>query len=66
MPLDLEKIRARREKLGMSQQEAATKAGIGSRQRWNDIEAGRRINITLEILERIASALGCKAKDLLK
>ena len=64
--LDTAKIRALREKLGYTHQQAAEKAGIVGRQAWNDIENGRRQNITLQSLERIAAALGVKAKDLLK
>ena len=36
-----------------------------SRQRWNDIESGRKTNIELETLAAIAGALGVPAKDLL-
>ena len=64
--LDYEKIKARREKLGLTQEQAAEKAGLGNRQRWNDIESGRRPSVNLDTLEKIAAALGVKAKDLLK
>jgi transcriptional regulator with XRE-family HTH domain len=66
MPLDTEKIRTLREKLGISQQDAADRAGLGTRQRWSNLEAGRFPNIELVTLERIAKALGVKARDLLK
>ena len=66
MPLDHVKIRELRERKKMSQQEAADAAGLGTRQRWNEIETGRRTNIELATLERIAAALGVKSKDLLK
>jgi transcriptional regulator with XRE-family HTH domain len=59
------KIAKRREKLGLSQAEAAAKAGF-TRQRWNDIESGRKLNLEMGTLERVAAALGCKAKDLLE
>ncbi len=65
MGLDTERIKAQREKLGLSQQEAAEKAGMGSRQRWNDVESGRKANISIETLEAIAKALGLSAKSLL-
>ena len=64
--IDIEKIKSRREKLGMSQEEAAQKAGVGSRQRWNDIESGRKANVSIETLDKVAEALGMKARDLLK
>lgn len=64
--IDMAKIRRLREGLGLTQDQAAEKAGLGSRQRWNDIESGRKSGVTVETLERIAKALGVKAKDLLK
>jgi transcriptional regulator with XRE-family HTH domain len=66
MLLDIQKIAALREKKELSQDAAATAAGFTGRQKWNDIEAGRRTNITLETLERIANALGVKPRELLK
>ncbi|MGE5611211.1 MAG: helix-turn-helix domain-containing protein [Bacillota bacterium] len=64
--LDVEKIRELREKAGLTQQQAAELAKLKSRQHWNEIESGRQTNITMDTLERIASALGVKAKGLLK
>jgi transcriptional regulator with XRE-family HTH domain len=64
--LDFEKMKTLREKLKLSQQQAADLAGLTGRQQWNDIESGRRATITLATLDKIAAALGCKAKDLLK
>ena len=66
--LDTDKMKELREKLGLSMDEAARRAGFTSRQRWYEIEAGRgsRTNIKLDTLNRIAAALGVKAKDLLK
>jgi transcriptional regulator with XRE-family HTH domain len=66
MGLDVEKIKSLREKLGLSMQDAAEKAGIGSRQNWNKIESGANTNVKLETLEAIAKALGVSAKSLLK
>lgn len=63
--LDTSKIAKAREKAGITQSDAARAAGV-SRQRWNDIEQGRKPNIELDTLERIAKAIGVKAKDLLK
>ncbi len=64
--LDTEKIKKLREQLGLTQEQAAKKAGLSSRQAWNNIEAGRQPKLQLDILENIAKALGVKAKDLLK
>jgi transcriptional regulator with XRE-family HTH domain len=66
VPLDHAKIKALREKAELTQEEAARRAGLKTRQHWNHIESGRRSNITLDTLEAIAKALGVKAKDLLK
>jgi transcriptional regulator with XRE-family HTH domain len=66
MGLDLEKIKALRESRGLTQHQAADAAGLASRQAWHNIEAGRQPRIQLDILERVAAALGVKAKDLLK
>ena len=66
MPLNIKKIKRLREDVGLSQAEAAAKAGLKTRQRWHQIESGIITNIELDTLERIAKALGVKAKDLLK
>ncbi len=65
IPIDTDKIRRLRESLGLTQAEAARRAGIPF-QNWNDVEHGRRPNLTVATLERIAAALGVKARDLLK
>jgi transcriptional regulator with XRE-family HTH domain len=64
--LDVKKIQSLREKAGMSQAEAARKAGLTGRQHWHDIESGRKASMTLTTLDKIAKALGVKAKELLK
>jgi transcriptional regulator with XRE-family HTH domain len=69
--LDLEKVRSLRERRGMTQAEAAKAAGLArsennARQRWSAIEGGRRANVTLETLGRIAKALGVNPRDLLR
>jgi transcriptional regulator with XRE-family HTH domain len=64
--LDTAKIRTLREGRGLSQEEAATLAGLSGRARWSEVESGRLTNITMETLEKMAKALGVKAKELLK
>jgi transcriptional regulator with XRE-family HTH domain len=64
--VDTSEIKRLRERKGLTQEEAAQKAGLPGRQRWNEIESGRKANVTVETLEKIAAALGVKAKDLLK
>lgn len=63
--LDREKIRARRRELGLNQTDAAERAGVPGAQFWSDIENGRRANLTLETLLKIATALECDARDLI-
>ena len=63
--IDTAKMQSKREKLGLSQSEAAGLAGF-TRQRWNDIESGRKDNVELATLYKIAEALRMKARDLLK
>jgi transcriptional regulator with XRE-family HTH domain len=65
--LDCGKVRKIREALGLTQVEAANLAGLKSgRQQWNDIESGRRANIQLDTLGRIAAALKVDPAELLK
>jgi transcriptional regulator with XRE-family HTH domain len=66
MPLDIDRIEALRKELGLTQEEAAAKANLPGRGYWNDIVSGRKANVTIEVLEKIASALGVPSKDLLK
>jgi transcriptional regulator with XRE-family HTH domain len=63
--LNVEKIRALREKKGLTLQEAADAAGLKFRQRWARIESGDMTNVKLDTLYAIAGALGVKPKDLL-
>ena len=55
-------IRARRERLKNSGDEAAAAAGV-PRATWYAFEAGR--SLTLQQLPRIAKALGCKVRALI-
>ena len=64
--LDTQKMEDRRKLLGLSQEEAATRAGLATRQAWNNIASGRKSNVTLETLKKIAGALECDPRDLIK
>jgi transcriptional regulator with XRE-family HTH domain len=66
MSLDTDKIKSLREKLGLTQEQAAERAGFKTRQAWNNIESGRQASIGLSTLDKIATALGTTAKNLLK
>ena len=66
LPLNTEKIEAARHKLGLTQEEAAKKAGLAGRQHWNNIVNGNQGGINLTTLEKIAKALDVTARDLLK
>ncbi len=63
--VDTAKIKRLREAAALTQEEAATRAGFTSRQAWNNIESGRQMP-TIPTLNRVAKALGVKARDLLK
>ena len=64
--LDANKIRELRKALDMNQRDAAKRAGLPGPQFWSDMENGRRANLTIETLERVAKVLGVHARDLLK
>jgi transcriptional regulator with XRE-family HTH domain len=65
--LDVGAVKRLRIKRGLTQQQAADLASLpGGRDSWADVETGRRDNVTLATLERIASALGVDARELLK
>lgn len=66
MPFDKDKMRTLREKLGLSQGDAAKKAGMANQAAWQQIESGARSNPTIDTIDRIAKTLGVNAKDLLK
>ena len=63
--LDTAKVKALREKRGLTQEEAARRAGLPGRARWNDIESGRKANVTIQTLDAIAEALGVQPAELL-
>jgi transcriptional regulator with XRE-family HTH domain len=65
MPLNLKKLKSRREELGLSQEDAAAEAEMKGRQAWYNIESGRQANVTVETLEKIAKALKVSPCDLL-
>ncbi len=64
--LDTGKMEQRRRALDLSQREAAVRAGLAGRQAWNNIASGRKANITLDTLNRIARALECDPRELIK
>jgi transcriptional regulator with XRE-family HTH domain len=64
--LDTGKVKKLRSEGKLTLEEAAKKAGFSNAQQWYLIESGTRANVTVETLDKIAKALGVKAKDLLK
>jgi transcriptional regulator with XRE-family HTH domain len=64
--LDLKKLKSLREKLNLTLEEAAKRAGFTNRQQWYLIESGRRADVRLSTLDNLGKALGLKAKELLK
>lgn len=66
MPIDIDKIKNLRISKGWTMEEAAKAAGLDTKQAWYRIETGGQPNLGIQLLERVAKALGVKAKDLLK
>jgi len=66
VPLHVEKIKRLREQLGLTQEEAAKRAGLKGRQAWSNVENGWLTNPTLKTVENVARALGVKARDILR
>jgi transcriptional regulator with XRE-family HTH domain len=70
MEIDTAKIERLRKKLKLSQAAAAVKGGLGGgKQQWGDIVKGRTggvRGVSMRTVEKVAVALGVKAKDLLK
>lgn len=64
LKLDTARMQAIRRELGLTQAQAAEKAGM-TLSRWNDIETGGRSNVTIETLGHIAQALDCDPRELL-
>jgi transcriptional regulator with XRE-family HTH domain len=66
VPLDVQKMERLRESLGLSQEQAAKACEFSGRSYWRDVVSGRRSNVTVETLEKIAKVLRVKPADLLK
>lgn len=60
-------VRRRREAVGMTLQEAADRAGwpASGRQRWYDLESGRKADPQISTVVAVARALKCRIEDLL-
>ena len=68
MPVSQKEIAARREKLGLTMEEAAARAGFtgpNARIRWYEVESGKIADPRASTLEKVAGALGCRVDDLL-
>jgi transcriptional regulator with XRE-family HTH domain len=61
-----EAIRERREKLQLTMREAAERAGMPSRQRWYQLEAGAIADPSATTLWLMARVLGCQMDDLMR
>jgi transcriptional regulator with XRE-family HTH domain len=64
--LDIARVKARREELGLTQEAAALAAGFNGRRSWNNIETGGRTAVTLATLAKLATALKLSPRELLK
>jgi transcriptional regulator with XRE-family HTH domain len=65
MPLDHQKIATLRQQRALTLEEAATLAGLATRQQWWMIESGRRPNITPDTFHAVARALGVRMEELM-
>lgn len=65
MPLNHRKIAELRERLQLTMEEAAQRAGLDTRQRWYKIESGRHSKIEPDTFYAIARVLGCTMEDLI-
>lgn len=63
--INIARIAERRVELGLTQQEAAERAGLGTRMRWNDVEHGKRTRCSADVLYRVALALAVRMEDLI-
>jgi transcriptional regulator with XRE-family HTH domain len=59
------KIRSLRLALGLTQQQAADAAGLDTRMRWHDLEAGRASDPHISTVKRIARALQATPADII-
>ena len=63
--LDGSKLRKAREAAGLTQEQAASRAGLSGKVVWYQLESGRR-QPSMETLGNLAKAVKVKPKDLLK
>lgn len=64
--VNVKEVRRRREKMGLTQAEAARAAGWKSAVVWTDVESGKRENPSIGTVAAVAKVLGCKVDALLK
>ena len=65
MPVDRQKIASLRRAQMLTMEEAAKRAGLGTRQRWYSVEAGQRENVLADTLYAVAQALGVTMDELM-
>ena len=67
VPVNATKIKRLRLAKGLTQDQAATAAGMSGKQHWNNVESGRQAakSVSVDLLERIAKTLGVKPAELL-
>jgi transcriptional regulator with XRE-family HTH domain len=62
--INLAMIKAKRLAIGLSMEQAAHRAGFPGRQRWNQIENGRRQDPQISTMCAVARALECTIDEL--
>jgi transcriptional regulator with XRE-family HTH domain len=60
------RIKERRDELGLSQEEAARRAGFNSKSHWSNVELGYRKKVSVSTLYKIALALSLRMDDLVQ
>jgi transcriptional regulator with XRE-family HTH domain len=65
-PVDFKEMKRRRKELGLTQAEAARRAGWATPQVWTNMENGQRKDPQVSTLMKVADVLGCKVDDLLR
>jgi transcriptional regulator with XRE-family HTH domain len=63
--LDTDKIKAAREAAGLTMEAAARRSGFTNRQQWFLIESGKRTDVKVSTLTKIARAIGVDPCELL-
>ena len=65
MSVNVTEIKRRREAMGLTMNEAASRAQFSTKQQWYAVESGARANPSAQTIVSVAFALGCRVEDLM-